>query len=70
MWETHAIALLLLVAVLVAWVTVQGAWRRAFPDASSDPDVLARRGAGCGRCGCLQPCERRREREAAPKEDR
>ena len=30
----------------VAWVAVQSAWRRAFPDAVPDPDVLA------GRMGC------------------
>ncbi len=69
MWEGHVVAVIALVALLTAWVAVQNAWRRVFPDESTDPDVLAARGAGCGRCSCLRPCERRRAQDR-PKEDR
>ena len=36
-------------AMMALWVVVQLAWRRSFPEACSDPDVLAAR-AGCGSC--------------------
>ncbi len=64
---THLLALLLLPAILVAWVAVQTAWRRAFCEYGTDPDALAlRRGAGrC--CGCLSPACRRRS--SAPAEE-
>jgi hypothetical protein len=39
-----------LCVLLVAWVTVQIAWRRAFPAADGDPDALS------GRLGCLGRC--------------
>ena len=35
-----------IVVIMVVWVAIQGAWRRAFPETFSDPDVLA------GRMGC------------------
>lgn len=59
MLTTHLAALALLVLVLAGWVAVQRAWRRAFPGACADPDVLAARG-GCGRCSSPDECERRR----------
>lgn len=64
MWESYAIGVGALVAVLLVWVGVQGAWRRAFPEFDGDPDVLAARGAcnGCG-CGCAEVCTRRRSAE-------
>jgi hypothetical protein len=48
-----AAGLLTLCTVLVAWVTVQHAWRRVFPDPDpgADPDALA------GRLGCHGLCE-------------
>lgn len=51
MLASHAIAIVLLLAVLGLWVAVQNAWRRAFPEAGGahEPDVLACRGGGC--CG-------------------
>lgn len=59
MWTSYLVGISVLLTVLVGWVAVQGAWRRVFPDAFPDPDVLAGRGAGCGRCTCLEPCESR-----------
>ena len=55
MLTSHAIALLLLVLVAVGWVGVQNAWRRAFPSACSDPDVLAGR-LGCHGCDSTNGC--------------
>ena len=46
MLESYVTGLAAVVGMTLAWVAVQGAWRRAFPDAASDPDVLARR-MGC-----------------------
>jgi hypothetical protein len=47
------------VVVLLAWVGVQLAWRRAFPRVGSDPDALSGR-LGCHGCGCpdTDVCER------------
>lgn len=55
------------VAVLgAAWVGVQAAWRRSFPDAFDDPDPLAAR-RGCHDCGCKEigpsVCKRRESEE-------
>ena len=63
MLATHATALIGLLAVLVAWVAVQCAWRRVFPGAFADPDVLAER-MGCHACGCTEICERGRPRRS------
>jgi hypothetical protein len=65
----HVLAIALLVLVLAAWVGVQGAWRRAFPGACSDPDVLAAR-RGCQGCDSADACERRHaERGLGAEED-
>ena len=48
-----ATGLIALCLVLVAWVTVQLAWRRVFPAADADPDALA------GRLTCHGTCEPR-----------
>jgi hypothetical protein len=58
MLASHAIAIVVLVLVTVVWVGVQSAWRRAFPDACSDPDVLAGR-LSCHGAGCTKNCDRR-----------
>lgn len=47
---TYAIGLGAAVAVTVAWVAVQGAWRRAFPERLVDPDPMI------GRLGCSKSC--------------
>ena len=57
MLASYLTGVLVIVAVTVAWVAVQRAWRRAFPDASADPDALAGRG-GCHGCNCTDVCER------------
>ncbi len=46
MLSSYVTGLAAVVGVTLAWVAVQGAWRRAFPEAGSDPDPLA------GRMGC------------------
>ena len=43
-----------------AWIGVQRAWRRSFPDVGDDPDVLAGR-TGCHGCDISEDCHRRRE---------
>jgi len=50
MLESYAIGLSATVLVAVAWLGVQNAWRRVFPDGSADADALAGR-AGCHGCG-------------------
>jgi len=37
----------MLIVILVVWVGVQMAWKKAFPGVSADPDILAGR-MGCG----------------------
>jgi hypothetical protein len=62
MLTSFATGLLALCAVLVAWVTVQIAWKRAFPDPGADPDALAGRLACHGLCetkDCPRPCPHR-----------
>ncbi len=68
MLATHAMALIGLLVVLAAWVAVQSAWRRTFPGAFSDPDVLAER-MGCRDCGCTKVCERGGPDRAGPPEE-
>jgi hypothetical protein len=58
MLQSYATGLLLIVAMAVAWVAVQNAWRRAFPGAATDPDVLAGR-PGCRTCESKEKCGRR-----------
>ena len=59
LWS-YCVGLATIAALAAAWVAVQRAWARAFPDAFDDPDVLAGR-AGCHGCGCTAPCQRRAE---------
>lgn len=69
MLSTYGIALSIIVMLCVAWLTVQLAWRRVFPDASGDPDALAGR-LGCHGCGCTNVCEKRASEAAgASKEE-
>lgn len=55
-------------AIGMAWVGVQSAWRRAFPDHTEDPDALANR-MGCHGCRCTDVCAESRHAPARPKEE-
>jgi hypothetical protein len=68
MLASHAMGLILLVLVAVAWVGVQIAWRRVFPGACTDPDVLAGR-MGCHGPGCSKDCDRRHTNRAGSEEE-
>ena len=57
-----------IVAIAVAWVSVQSAWRRVFPGASPDSDTLANR-MGCHGCHCTVVCVDAKEVAAQPKEE-
>lgn len=46
-----------------AWIGVQRAWMKSFPDASGDPDALAGR-TGCQGCGKSSGCDDRAKSEA------
>jgi len=54
--DSYLVGVAAIVILAVSWVAVQNAWRRAFPDAFSDPDVLAGR-TGCHGCSCTDVCE-------------
>ena len=59
MLASYALGVAAVVLIAVAWVGVQLAWRRTFPDAGGDADVLAGR-MGChGGCGHTEACESR-----------
>ena len=68
MLTNYGIALSTIFLVCVAWLTVQLAWRRVFPDASGDPDALAGR-LGCQGCGCTKVCEKRASETAGASEE-
>lgn len=57
MLRTYATGLTAIVVLAAAWVAVQIGWRRAFPQAGTDPDALAGR-PGCGGCDEAERCER------------
>ena len=48
-----------LLLLSTAWVGVQRAWRRSFPEAGDDPDALAGR-SGCYGCRGAADCKRKR----------
>jgi hypothetical protein len=48
------------VLLFAAWIGVQRAWRKSFPDVGDDPDVLAGR-AGCRGCSYPANCRPRPE---------
>lgn len=51
----YAVGLIGMAVLLAAWLAVQEAWRRTFPEGSADPDVLAER-MGCGGCASRDRC--------------
>jgi hypothetical protein len=61
---SYVIGMLAIVVMAVVWVGVQSAWRKAFPEVCSDPDVLAGR-LGCHGCDSTDNCERRLSEEPA-----
>jgi hypothetical protein len=44
------------VLLSAAWIGVQRAWRKSFPDVGDDPDVLVGR-SGCRGCGHAEDCQ-------------
>lgn len=64
MLTSYAVGLLGIALLAAAWLAVQLAWRRAFPDARGDGDALAGR-LGCHGCGALE-CGEKRCEHAAP----
>jgi hypothetical protein len=51
------------VLLSAAWIGVQRAWRKSFPDVGNEPDVLAGR-LGCRGCGRAEDCPQRPGSEA------
>lgn len=69
MLGSYALGLGAIVAVAVAWVAVQQAWRRSFAGESAEPDVLARRMDCGGGCGCVAVCRKEAEGRTLPAEE-
>jgi len=69
MIASYLTGLLVISAVLLAWVFVQSAWRRTFPGVFDDPDVLAER-LGCQSCDRSDVCEQRLADLGTEKESR
>jgi hypothetical protein len=65
---SYAIGLAAIATLCAAWLAVQLAWRRVFPDASGDPDALAGR-LGCHACDCTGACEKRAPKTAGANEE-
>jgi len=58
MLASYATGLVALIALMLAWVGVQSAWRKVFPGVTSDPDALAGR-TGCHGCDDIDVCSHR-----------
>jgi hypothetical protein len=56
---TYATGLAAVVVVTVAWVAVQGAWRRVFPEHLVDADAMVGRLGCSGGCATNAPCPHR-----------
>lgn len=56
---TYATGIGAAVLVAVAWVAVQGAWRRAFPERLIDVDAMVGRLGCAARCASDEPCPHR-----------
>jgi hypothetical protein len=68
MLTPYLVAALAMAVLTAAWLAVQVAWRRTFPEASADPDPLSER-MGCGGCGRAPHCERTHARADEPAEE-
>lgn len=56
---TYATGLGAVLVVVVAWITVQGAWRRICPERLVDVDAMVGRLGCSGGCATTAPCPRR-----------
>jgi len=72
MLASYVTGIVAVVLMMLAWVGVMSAWRRTFPEASSDPDVLAVRPSchgctveDCGSSACELENQRNHGRAAA-----
>ena len=54
MLASYAIGLSAVALLAVAWLAVQGAWRRVFPECGAEPDALAVR-RGCRHHSAASP---------------
>lgn len=66
---TYATGVGAAVAVAVAWVAVQGAWRRTFPDRLLDADAMVGRLGCSSRCDTDAPCPHRRGDGSCPRKE-
>jgi len=57
-WTSYIVGLAGVAVIAAAWLTVQFAWSRAFPEPRTDPDVLAGR-TGCSGCKSPSTCKRK-----------
>lgn len=55
MW-VQIVSIVSLALLLIAWLAIQRAWQRAFPEAAGE-DALSGR-LGCRGCGCGEECRR------------
>ena len=60
MFQHYIIGIGAVLLLSTAWIAVQRAWRRSFPDGGGDPDALAGR-SGCHGCSSSKDCHRRAE---------
>ncbi len=65
---TYATGVGTAVLVALAWVGVQQAWRRTFPERLHDADALAGR-MGCLGCVRPEPCAHREQSGACRREE-
>jgi len=65
---SYATGIAAIVALSLAWVAVQVAWRKAFPEFSGDPDALAGR-IGCHGCSSAEVCDKRPSESSDPAEE-
>jgi hypothetical protein len=63
MLHQYIIGVGVFVFLSMAWVGVQRAWKKSFPDIGLDPDALAGR-SGCQGCAKASSCHDGAEREA------
>lgn len=65
---TYATGLAAAAGLAVAWIAVQDAWRRTFPERRRVADALAGR-MGCHGCARTEPCQQAEARGACHREE-